>query len=288
MKFLEIIIIYNPNSTGNSKKNAQDFYRAIKDLKKNYNVKLVATKYAGHAEKIAEQKSAADRFIISSSGDGGYHEVVNGVMKKPPAQRATLGLLPSGNANDHYHHMHRGDTLKRMQNNDVTTMELLKLQTSSLTRYAHSYIGIGITPHIGEKLTETKLNRFNEAWIVLKHLVTFTPVKIRVNGKIKRYQNLLCTNVSKMSKVIKLSKDTHINDGKFELTHQRGTSAFDLITHLLRASTRGLDDKMMQVKEFNFYTTRRLKVQLDGEVFRLNRKQKVTISVEQNAIKTII
>lgn len=288
MKFTKIIIIYNPNSTGDSKKNAKELSKNLKKVAKKCDVKLVATKRTGHGEEIAEKYSAARHFIVSSSGDGGYHEVVNGIMKKPVRMRATLGLLPSGNANDHYRHMHRGDLMQRIQKNDTTSVEVLELRTNDSVRYAHSYIGVGITPHIGEELTKANLNRLNEAWLVIKHLVTFSPVKIKINGKVKRYQNLLCTNVSEMSKIIKLSKKSKSNDGKFEVTHQSGASFIGLLRHLFRASTVGLEDEVEQVTSFSFTTTQRLKVQLDGEVFRLKKNQAVMISVQQNAIKTII
>jgi YegS/Rv2252/BmrU family lipid kinase len=60
------------------------------------------TQYAGHAIELARH-AAADGWpiIVAAGGDGTIHEVVNGLMQaSEKEQRATLGIIPMGTAND--------------------------------------------------------------------------------------------------------------------------------------------------------------------------------------------
>src|SRR3982750_2899542 len=101
-----ITIIYNPNSTGPSEAKARVLHEDLIKRRKRTKITLTPTKRAGHAEDLAYKAAHANRraLIISSSGDGGYHEVINGALRAQlEGAKPTVGLLPAGNANDHYH-----------------------------------------------------------------------------------------------------------------------------------------------------------------------------------------
>jgi len=51
MNYTTVSIIYNPNSTGSSKAMAEEFMKNIQEHLPKQKVKLMPTKYAGHAEK---------------------------------------------------------------------------------------------------------------------------------------------------------------------------------------------------------------------------------------------
>lgn len=285
-RFKNVTIIYNPNSTGNGKKNAQKLKQELGD---DFVVTLTPTKYAGHAEVIASELTAAGtpHIIISSSGDGGYNEVINGVLKNDSHDHIVTAIIPSGNANDHYHAISSDESLaERIRQQDFTTIDVLQLQTKKLHRYAHSYIGFGVTPHIGKKLTEVPLNPFNEIWIVIKNLFTVRAVKMTWRNKTERYDNLLFSNVKKMSKVIKLSNDASLQDGKFEIVANKSRSIKMLIGHLVKASTLGLATTQRSKKE-TLVLERGARVQLDGEVLHLPKKTKVTIEIQSNALRCV-
>ena len=57
----------------------------------------------------------------------------------------TTGLLPAGNATDHYHNLHTTDTVKQILTADISEVDLLLIKTrrsgKAWERYAHSYIG---------------------------------------------------------------------------------------------------------------------------------------------------
>jgi diacylglycerol kinase (ATP) len=281
-----VTIIYNPNSTGDGKKNARQLAR---ELEGTFHVTLTPTTHAGHAEEIASGITAAGapHIIVSSSGDGGYHEVVNGVLSHARHDHIVTAIIPSGNANDHYHALSDERSLaERIEQQDFTTIDVLLLKSPTLTRFAHSYIGFGVTPHIGEKLTAASLNPFNEVWIVLKNLFTVRPVKVSWRGHTERYDNLIFSNVEKMSKVIKLTDEASFHDGKFEITANKSRSIGGLIAHLLRASTIGLGTSR-RAASLHFTLQRAAKVQLDGEVFDLPKDTRITVKTVPATLRCV-
>lgn len=59
------------------------------------------TEYPGHAKEIA-MTAAAQGYdvVVALGGDGTVHEVVNGLLGVPSAQRPALGIVPIGSGND--------------------------------------------------------------------------------------------------------------------------------------------------------------------------------------------
>lgn len=281
-----VVVIYNPNSTGSAKADALAFCKKIRAA--GVPAKAVPTKRAGHANTLA--RSFAERptptMIVSASGDGGYNEVINGVLHSTNP-RAVTGVLPSGNANDHYHSIHHGDTARRIVRGAIDEIDVLSLTYNGRTHYAHSYIGLGLTPQIGQALTNERPNRLQEIWLVLQHLGKVRPVKIRLNGKTRRYDHLVFSNTQRMSKVLKINSG-RMNDGKFEIIGTRQGSLTQLLGYLFRAASRGVAPKE-RTDRCEFTVLRRdIPAQLDGEVITLKKGSHVTIASEHKLLRTIV
>lgn len=257
-------------------------------------INRIKTKHAGHAETLAYDAAVASQrpLVISVSGDGGYHEVVNGLMKAQfEGARPVAGLLPGGNANDHHRVLHRGDVVESIVARAEQTIDLLKVSATvegeSIERFGHSYAGIGLTPKAGKELNKTKLNRLKESVIVLKSILTLRPVRIIVDGKKRTYDSLILSNIDTMSKVMKLSKHAKLDDGKFEVTAFRRRNRWRLIRVLLRASTLGLKGTTHR-KKYSFTTTTPLLVQVDGEIVKVDANSRVIITSERSILRCII
>ncbi len=177
-RYTAITVIYNPNSTGSGKTLATELQTKLQSTIPERPVELKCTERVGHGEDLAYELAVATKhpLIISASGDGGYHDVVNGLMRaiKTGAQPVG-GLLPAGNANDHFHSLHSGPIEDEIKNENEQQVDLLELTTTvkgqTVTRYAHSYIGIGLTPTVGKELNKTSLNRIKEVAIVTRALL---------------------------------------------------------------------------------------------------------------------
>jgi diacylglycerol kinase (ATP) len=281
-----VAIIFNPNSTGDGEANARVLQKQLEAA--GLKVELMPTKHAGHAVTLAKKFADTHKtgMVISSSGDGGYHEVVNGIMQSKHPSVIT-GVLPSGNANDHYHSVHHGNTVQRIANATYDEIDVLKVSTKAWTHYAHSYVGLGMTPQIGEELTKATLNPMREAWLVVKNLFQIKPVKIRQNGKVRRYNNVVFSNTPRMSKYLTLSTKASVTDGVFEITRVKATNLWELLRHLFRATANQIDDAP-QAAKYSCTVLRATKIQLDGEVYDIPQGDEVVITCEHKKLRCIV
>lgn len=282
---MKVVIIYNPNSTGNGFANAKELAQELKEG--GAKVTIRKTTHAGHGEEIAMSyaRSGESLVLISSSGDGGYHEVVNGALATP-SPGLVVGVLPSGNANDH-HSALGGDALAHsILRKHVRKIDTIKVSATidgkPWTRYAHSYAGIGVTAVAAKRLTDDRPNAFTEKWIVAHSLFSFHSTKIKKGRKVKRYSSILFGNIDRMSKVLKLSEGSSVSDGKFEMSAIRFRSKLRLIAYLFGAATIGVKDAR-SMKRYTFSTVSELPIQLDGESYVIDAKSKVVVeSVRRN------
>ncbi len=282
---MKVVIIYNPNSTGDSEANAKELARQLRE--KDVAVSARKTTHAGHGEEIAAHYAKSDEeiILISSSGDGGYHEVVNGALSYK-TKNLVVGVLPSGNANDHYSSLGSGSLADSIAEKKFQYIDTIKVTASvggkPWSRFAHSYAGMGVTAKAADRLTKERPTLFTEKWIVLHALFSFKYVKLIRNKEPKRYSSLLFGNIDTMSKVIKFSEHTSVKDGKFELSFIRFHSKLRLIGYLLSAAIIGLK-KTPSISRFECATTTRTPIQLDGEVYTLDAKSNVTLeSIKMN------
>lgn len=286
-----IEVIYNPNSTNDAEEKARSFQQKAKQA--GYTVHLRATDHAGHARTLAAEIASKHKraLIISASGDGGYNEVINGVMdakKNHRSHQPVVAIIAAGNANDHKR-LTRGDTslVTLLKRNKPRPLELLRITSKSLDRYAHSYIGLGITPEVGIELNRHNLNRWREALIVFHAFRKFTPFHILRDGKRHKLSSLIFANLPGMAKVIKLdTEQSSMGDGKFEVITFKYRGKFILLIDLLRSVVRG-NAKALQVAEYTFMTTSKTPIQLDGEIETLGAKQEVQVKCMSNQIESL-
>lgn len=285
-KIKSVVVIYNPKSSGTAAQDATDFCKKVQAA--GMHAKAVPTKHAGHAKVLAKHyaERSTPTMIISASGDGGYNEVVNGVLTSSNPS-AVVGVLPSGNANDHYNFMHRGNTIRRIMRSDIEEIDVLKIKYGNNYRYAHSYIGLGMTPQIGEQLTKERPSRLKEKWVVLRNLGNIHTVKIKVDGHTRRYDHLVFSNIARMSKVLKVANHGTIHDGEFEIIGNRAGSVLSLLAHLFHAASFGAQADE-HAESFTFTVIRDTKAQLDGEVILLKNDVKVTVTSERRLLRTIV
>ncbi len=299
VKFFDhIAIIYNPKSTGDAPKMAKDLADSINGHFEIIQKKatLYPTKRAGDAIDIAEDvtKRCARPLIVSVSGDGGYNEVINGVMKAKklfPAQRPVVAVMAAGNANDHKRVM-RGDTplIRLIKHPEPKQIDLISITAKTsdfeLTRYAHSYIGFGITPEVGHELNRHGKSRWNEIWLTLKTLKDFTPFTIERDGVVKRYDNLIFANINEMAKFVKLDAKNTVHDGKFEVIAVRHRGKLNMLRKLVGAALSGFH-RPPSFARYSFICIEASPIQLDGEIEQLPAQCKATIKSHQAIIETL-
>jgi diacylglycerol kinase (ATP) len=294
-RFSAISIIFNPKSTGSSQANAKE----LEELLRSHGItptviRLLPTKRAGHAEELAYELALAtpDPLIISASGDGGYNEVINGVMRaQTDGAQVVTGLLPSGNANDHYHSVRTGDVDKLILDGKTRQVDLLEVTLEQgakhWQRYAHSYVGIGLTAEVGIKLNQIDLNPINEWVVTIRTIYNSPPSEIIVDGKTRLYDSLIFSNVSRLAKVFVLSSTSRIDDGKFEVIALQSDNKVAMLRKIAKVLTSRTSNAT-QAAEFSFETTNRQSMQMDGEIHILEPGTRVSIRSIPRILSCII
>lgn len=296
--FDHIAIIYNPKSTGDAPKMAKDLYDSINGHYEIIQKKatLYPTKRAGDAIEIAHDVASkyARPLIISVSGDGGYNEVVNGAMaakKLFPAQNPVVAVMAAGNANDHKRVM-RDDTplIRLIKRAEIKPIDLISLNVKAkdfdLKRYAHSYIGLGITSEVGHALNKHGKSRWNEAWLTFKTLKDFKPFTIERDGLRKLFDSIVFANINEMAKFVKLDTKNTMHDDQFEVVAVKHLGKLHTIISMFVAVFHGFKNAP-SYKSYSFSLPDEQLVQLDGEVVELPKKSVVTIKSHNNAIDSL-
>jgi len=97
-----IKLIINPNADmGNAWRQATDLRPIVEE---HGGADWAGTVYPTHATELARQ-AAQDGYelVVAVGGDGTVHEVINGLMLVPEANRPKLGVVPLGSGNDFAH-----------------------------------------------------------------------------------------------------------------------------------------------------------------------------------------
>lgn len=288
--FSHTLIIYNPNSTGDSEAIAKDFAKQLQELYPKLDVQLQATKRAGHGGELAHaaaKKYGSKALIVSVSGDGGYHEVINGLLSASPKNTNLpyCSVLPGGNANDHYSSIYRRPLLEAIKAHNIKSLDMLAITWDGKTRYAHSYAGLGITPLVAIELNKHDLSTVRETWLAFKTFWKFRPFKIEIDGKLQKFDSLIMANVTTMAKHLTLDADSSPSDGKFEIIRWPHQHKLQLIVRLLKSAfSKGETDG--QASEIAFTTHTAMPMQLDGEVVKLSAGTEIKVICEQRLLKT--
>lgn len=284
-KFSLVAIIYNPNSTGNSKSQAQEFMK-LTQAKSQVPVKLFPTKKAGHGEELAFNIATKHprALIVSASGDGGYSEVINGVMRSKKA--VVCAVLPAGNANDHARTVQENTLFESILKPKITKIDLLKISAGTRVRYAHSYIGVGLTPVVAAELNRHNLNAMRELWIVLKSFYKYRPFEIKHKNNIHKLDSLIFANIQNMAKLLTVAKNIEPDDGKFGVISFPARHKILLLIKLSRAALFGIKSNTHS-NNYKFETTKKIPIQIDGEVENLAAQTKVEITIAPKALRTL-
>lgn len=295
--FDHIAIIYNPNSTGDAPKLAHELKQQIDRNPTSIGVKakLTPTKHAGHAIDLARGVALKHKrpLIVSVSGDGGYNEVINGAMQakeQSNSAQPVTAVVGAGNANDHQRVVRKKPLIDLIKQAQPKPIDLIHISASakdfSLGRYAHSYIGYGVTPQIGHELNKHGKSLYHEIKSILKTYRTYAPFTIERQGERLLLDNLVFANINEMGKFIKLDDENTMHDDQFEVIELHHRSKLHMLGTLLRAAIVGFKDppsySRYELKSFD-----KLPIQLDGEVEWLPKSCKAVVTSKHAAIDSL-
>jgi diacylglycerol kinase (ATP) len=280
--FDRAVLIFNPNSTGNAQEKAEELRDELSERLPELQVELVPTQHARDAA------SRGRPLIISVSGDGGYNEVVDGAMRAGNAS-AVCAVLAAGNANDHRRTTRERPLADAIVSGKVSRLDMLQLTIDGDSSYAHSYIGLGLTPAVAVDLEKSGKGSLRELVTTIRAFAQFRPFEIeRPDRTRERFDSIIFANIHQMAKVATLSEDDgRPDDGAFEVITMRHTAKWKLLGTALRASTRGLGPQP-SATEYVFTTIKAMPIQIDGEVLDLDAHAQVRIDIAPKALRTVL
>lgn len=246
------------------------------------------TEQAGHARDLAREVASAGRpLIVSVSGDGGYNEVVDGVMQADNAD-AICAVLAAGNANDHQRTTADRPLADAVVAGEVKRIDLLRLTIGNgpqaHSQHAHSYVGMGLTPIVAVDLEKGGKGSFKEITSVVRTFSKFRPFLIELEDGSKRsFDSILFANISEMAKYATLSEDGRPDDGVFEVITLPHTSKWRLLGVAIKAAVRGLGPQPTAT-HYGFTTLKPTPLQLDGELIELDAGTVVRIDIVPAAL----
>ncbi|WP_308167016.1 MULTISPECIES: diacylglycerol kinase family protein [Arthrobacter] len=253
-------------------------------------VSLQPTGFAGHGRVLAcEMASAGRPLIVSISGDGGYNEVINGVMDA--GGNAVCAVMAGGNANDHRRSTGQMPLIEAIVGGEVRRLDLLRLQigegTDAWSRYAHSYIGFGLTPAMATSIEEGTKGMLSELISVARTFSSLTPIEIaRADGARARFDSLVLANIAHMAKYGKISETGEPNDGMFEVIMLPHARKWRIALMTLRAVTIGLGPQQSRSR-YEFLTLDPIALQIDGEIMQIDAHTSVLVEAERQVLATL-
>ena len=155
------------------------------------------------------------------------------------------------------------------------------------TQYAHSYIGLGLTPVMAIGLEKGGKGSLKEIVSVIRTFARFRPFTIQLeDGTRRSFDSLLFANIAEMAKYATLSEAGPPNDGRFEVIALPHIAKWRILGVAFRAATRGLGPQP-SVEHYVFTTLKPIPLQLDGELLALDPGTPVCIDIAPAALATL-
>jgi diacylglycerol kinase family enzyme len=255
--FDRIVLIYNPANPRVSLSLAESVRDDLRRRLPEMPVTVQSTRYAGHARELAATAAATGRpLIVAVSGDGVYNEVVNGIMDV----EGSNAVSARGNANDHRRSTRRMPLVAAIVDGRARYLDLLRLTVHTndalWSRYAHSYIGFGLTPLMAIGLKRDTKGTVMELISVMRTFNRLEPVEIAPAGRKRAlYDSLIFANVARMAKYGRFSNSGRPDDGLFEVVSCPHGGRWRLALMVLRAATVG-PGKQPRISNCDFTTTK--------------------------------
>lgn len=288
--FDRVVLIFNPTRAGMAAR-IDSLQEELATNLPGLQVVLLPTEFAGHARDLARSAAGSgEPLIVSVSGDGGYNEVVNGVMDVP-ASKAVCTVLPAGNANDHHRSMQVRPLTEAIRAGSVRRIDLLRVTFRGMhreqVRYAHSYVGFGLTPLMAIGIEKGGKGKVLELISVARTLSGLRPFElVRADGATAKFDSLILANVSRMAKYGMVSESHSPDDGRFEVVTLPHAGLMRMALMTLRAVTLGLGHQP-SVSSYAFTTRDAVPCQIDGEVVYVQAGTHVLVESAKGALSTI-
>lgn len=299
MYFDRIAIIANPASTRNGYHKARALEKKLHRVAQNtpINVELIPTQYARHAQDLVYSDCLGFKrpLVISVSGDGGFHEVVEGVMRLKNEAKidATVSLLRAGNANDHFHavvNLSADKLIECVLRGLRSRIDVMEFRISSLsgerTIYTPSYAGFGLTAEAADQMHLRHYGRVAQYLLLPKHtFARHRPIRIMTGGRETLLSSLSFHNINRMAKHLKFVQVEPAN-GQMAMLAIADIGRLRITKLALHGAARGFKN-LPETSAFGFRVLDDTLAQFDGEVYTIEAGSYIKVVCLPSELQTL-
>jgi YegS/Rv2252/BmrU family lipid kinase len=266
---------------GNAYKVANDLRPIITEFGK---ADWSGTVYPTHATELAEQAGEQGYdMVIAMGGDGTVHEVVNGLMQIPAANRPIMGVVPVGSGNDFAHSigvpMDSARALAHALNGEPSTVDIgLMTDENGRQEYFDNTVGVGFDAVVtirSHKLPVVRGFLMYLTAVIQTIILNHEPakMKLKADGESWQQTNLMVVvcNGPREGGGFMVAPDARNDDGLLHYVMIAKCSRpmmFRLIPEVMKG-THGRFDlvKMGTCQKFSLDSERPVYIHSDGEIY---------------------
>ena len=278
----KVKIILNPVADmGNAYKVANDLRPIITQFGK---ADWSGTVYPTHATELAEQAGEQGYdMVVAMGGDGTVHEVINGLMQIPAADRPILGVVPVGSGNDFAHSigvpLDSAHALAHALNGEPSTVDIgLMTDENGRQEYFDNTVGVGFDAVVtirSHKLPVVRGFLMYLTAVIQTIVLNHEPAKMKLQADEECWEQtnlmvVLC-NGPREGGGFMVAPDARNDDGLLHYVMIAKCSRlmmFRLIPEVMKG-THGRFDlvKIGACQKFSFDSERPVYIHSDGEIY---------------------
>ena len=290
------VMIFNAKS---GKVKTEKLIKDIKNIikKYDYELEIIFTKRKGHAIKIVKDLNDDIDLVISAGGDGTFHEVISGNLKRK--NKLLVSNLPLGTTND-VGKMYGldGNILENLENLLTGTIKNIDVCIVNNSPFIY-FLGFGNFVDISYTTSKRLKEKYGHlAYIInalreLKGRIKLYDVKYEINNIVHtgKYSFIFITNSNHIAGLENIYDDVKLDDKKFEVVFFTIKSKLNLIKNLCLLKFKRIE----QLPNSEYYRVDSLKIEMsnnnyswcaDGEELKI-KENKINIYVN-NEINVLI
>lgn len=242
-------------------------------------ITVLETKYAGHARELARNTNM-DGYngFCCIGGDGTFHEIINGMMKREDKLRFPLGLITGGTGNSFMHDLDCLDpveAVKRIIEGKKRSIDILKCVANDVNLYAFNIVGWGIPTdanNLAEKIRWIGNQRYNISSIieVFRNKKRFARVEIDGNVIGADFAFIIACNTIHTGKGMKMAPLAKLDDGLVDLIIARKAGRLKLLKLFPKVfSGKHIGDPAVDYRQVSRFTIKpegQNRLNIDGEI----------------------
>ena len=294
---MKLCFLVNPYS---GKNQSLKIFQSIKPLlnQKNIDFDFYKTEYKEHAIEIVKKiELNIYNALIIIGGDGTFHEVVTGLMKRKDSQRLPIGIIPGGSGNSFLYetnHINPISIFKKILLFKKRRVDILEIKTVDTILYSINLVGWGLVTNIGEKAEKYRWlgpSRYTLVSLIeiIKNKNRSATLTIENKKNTDQFTFIIACNTKYVGKGMYMAPKASTNDGLLDLIVVKGNLSrrrlFKTLPKLFKGThLRDPNITYHQISNFSIETKEKDLLNIDGE---LKGTTPISVKVIPNAIEIL-